>query len=454
MLLKTVEIINLFGIFNHKISLFEDGISIVIGENGVGKTYILDSINSFFNMKYNFFKEMEYEELIFSFQDETEWRVSNINKEDGQYLHVWSDRGKEDEKEVSIPLDFTHGMDDMDVRRHAQQLSRIVPHVERISSVRYFDQEKGKVLRADEVVNFYSGYINHDEEFLNTIGFEAMWLFERVKKNSVYLIQTQRVYNLTIDEEMRYEGRYETRYFETITKFALDLKDQIVNADYKYSQESSKRDESFPYRLINKIRNYEPDTTEEAIEKISNKLIELEDRRTEMKKLGLLINEDSKRINKTDIDLAQDAIELYIDDSNEKFNVYASLQEKIKLFTEIINKRFNYKKIRIDKEKGFIFIQKLDSEDLEKEIPINKLSSGEKNELIMFYELLFKSNNENLILIDEPEISLHISWQNLFIEDLKSIHNITGINVLIATHSPDIIGINWDLTNDLGRGSK
>ncbi|EGO8064979.1 ATP-binding protein, partial [Enterococcus faecalis] len=169
---------------------------------------------------------------------------------------------------------------------------------------------------------------------------------------------------------------------------------------------------------------------------------------------GLLVNEDSKRINKSDIDLAQEAIELYIEDSNNKFDVYVELQEKIKLFTDVINKRFNNKEIRINKQKGFIFVQTIQNDEQidEKEIPIHKLSSGEKNELIMFYELLFKSNNETLVLIDEPEISLHISWQTLFIEDLKSIHKITGTNVLIATHSPDIIGSNWELRNDLGGG--
>ena len=80
---------------------------------------------------------------------------------------------------------------------------------------------------------------------------------------------------------------------------------------------------------------------------------------------------------------------------------------------------------------------------------MNKLSSGEKNEFILFFELIFKSREENLVLIDEPEISLHISWQNLFVEDLKRVHELTDIRVLMATHSPDIINTNWDLTNEL-----
>lgn len=69
--------------------------------------------------------------------------------------------------------------------------------------------------------------------------------------------------------------------------------------------------------------------------------------------------------------------------------------------------------------------------------------------MVLFFELLFKSNDKSLILIDEPEISLHISWQNCFIKDLKEITKINNIDVLIATHSPDIIADNWDLRVEL-----
>ena len=68
---------------------------------------------------------------------------------------------------------------------------------------------------------------------------------------------------------------------------------------------------------------------------------------------------------------------------------------------------------------------------------------------MLFYELLFKSKSSALILIDEPEVSLHISWQNCFIEDLKEIATLNNLRFIIATHSPDIISNNWDLKVEL-----
>lgn len=45
---------------------------------------------------------------------------------------------------------------------------------------------------------------------------------------------------------------------------------------------------------------------------------------------------------------------------------------------------------------------------LKNEIPIEHLSSGEKNDFVLFYELIFKCDSKSLILVDEPEISLHV----------------------------------------------
>jgi predicted ATP-binding protein involved in virulence len=55
----------------------------------------------------------------------------------------------------------------------------------------------------------------------------------------------------------------------------------------------------------------------------------------------------------------------------------------------------------------------------------------------------------SLILIDEPEISLHILWQQQFLRDLQEIAGIENYDVLIATHSPQIVYDRSDLTVSL-----
>lgn len=79
------------------------------------------------------------------------------------------------------------------------------------------------------------------------------------------------------------------------------------------------------------------------------------------------------------------------------------------------------------------------------EIPINKLSSGEKQIVFRGSFLLKdqKSNFGTLVLIDEPEISLHPTWQLKILEYYKKLFtNVDGkqtSQIFVVTHSPFII---------------
>ncbi|MBZ9633335.1 AAA family ATPase [Clostridium sp. FP1] len=72
------------------------------------------------------------------------------------------------------------------------------------------------------------------------------------------------------------------------------------------------------------------------------------------------------------------------------------------------------------------------------EFDITGLSSGEKQLFLRALSLKFLEVNNSLILIDEPEISLHPQWQKKIIEVYKRIGN--NNQLIIATHSPHIIG--------------
>ena len=73
--------------------------------------------------------------------------------------------------------------------------------------------------------------------------------------------------------------------------------------------------------------------------------------------------------------------------------------------------------------------------DGERDIGLRSLSSGEKHALRIFAEAL--RVGFSTLLIDEPEISLHIDWQR---ELIKSIHTLNPeAQLVLATHSPEIM---------------
>lgn len=105
-------------------------------------------------------------------------------------------------------------------------------------------------------------------------------------------------------------------------------------------------------------------------------------------------------------------------------------KEKFRLLNSILCKYSDSIKIDYDFKGNVIFIKSGSS------IDFIKLSSGEKRLIIIFLNLIF--SEENIILIDEPEISLSLDYQNKIIGHIMNIANKENKKVMIATHAPYI----------------
>ena len=142
-------------------------------------------------------------------------------------------------------------------------------------------------------------------------------------------------------------------------------------------------------------------------------------------------------------------LSVYLSDTEKKLAVFDDLLLKLDVFTTMLNNhKFSDKKIIIDKDliKGFRF-----ENNTGMTLSSAQLSTGEQHQVVLLFELIFgnKKFNANLILIDEPELSLHVAWQRDFLDDLIEIMKIHAIQVIIATHSPQIISHYSDLAYDL-----
>ncbi|MBD2628667.1 AAA family ATPase [Trichormus variabilis] len=71
---------------------------------------------------------------------------------------------------------------------------------------------------------------------------------------------------------------------------------------------------------------------------------------------------------------------------------------------------------------------------------LDALSSGERQILTILYSTIYM-NNEKLVLIDEPEISLHIDWQRRLLKTISD--QLHGTQIIACTHSP-IIPTDYD----------
>lgn len=117
-------------------------------------------------------------------------------------------------------------------------------------------------------------------------------------------------------------------------------------------------------------------------------------------------------------------------------NIQKSKEPLIR-FVESANIFFkeSHKIIEVD-NKGEIYVR---IKDIKKRNSIFELSSGEKQLIILLAHIAFHRNNKNasIFIVDEPELSLHISWQELFVDALLKASPNT--QYILATHAPAII---------------
>jgi predicted ATP-dependent endonuclease of OLD family len=177
----------------------------------------------------------------------------------------------------------------------------------------------------------------------------------------------------------------------------------------------------------------------------------LDARRNELKSIGLLDKLDSHPFDTTKLEtleLAQQHVmALYVQDTEDKLSELDDLARRTRLLLDNVNRKFHHKQVRIDRDLGLVA-----EGDQGRSLALDALSSGEQHELVLHYDLLFRVRPNTLVLIDEPELSLHVAWQKRFLPDLLEIVATAHFDVLMATHSPFIVGDRSDLMVGLDAG--
>lgn len=70
-----------------------------------------------------------------------------------------------------------------------------------------------------------------------------------------------------------------------------------------------------------------------------------------------------------------------------------------------------------------------------------QLSSGEKQMLAILLTVLVEDNNDYVLFMDEPEVSLHIEWQKRLIDLILELN--PNVQIILTTHSPAVIMNGW-----------
>ena len=456
MKIKKITVKNLFGMFYHEIPLnVEKHITIIHGPNGIGKTILLTMLNALFSPQEGYYKlrRIPFSELSVDFDDGgtlclkkgITLKQTTIEPDDGEknradnvneLFFKFSKRGS-DQKLYEVPA-IQRG----EITFPLRLICGKIPELERIDPETWIHVPTQETLSLEDVLDRFGDRLPVSRGYKKGMDEnEPEWL--RKIRNSIHIrfIETQRLDTRRLSDfsDSRHLRRYgESHYIiPTVINYSKELAGAIQEKLAEYAELSQSLDRTFPTRLV-KVN----DSSKPTIDELRDDLSKLEEKRSRLMAAGLLDRgeeidfEEFQEIDESN----RNVLSVYVNDVKEKLKVFDELTDKIDILVKIINSRFLYKKMSISKKEGFVF-KTSDGQD----IAPTDLSSGEQHELILNYELLFKVKPDSLILIDEPELSLHVTWQRQFLIDLQEIIKLAGFDVLIATHAPQIIHDRGDL---------
>lgn len=442
-----IKIKKLFGMFDHYIPFNRvERITIIHGPNGIGKTTILRLLFELFSQHFGFFLTLPFKSIEIEFDDKKRLQVKRELQRSPQ---PW---GPEPQETIRFILYVRHNAKrrwvfnpknefflEYDprmlqgrehVRRHVtDMLERFLPWLDRVGPARWRDNRTRDLLSFDEVISHYGDRLPADVKRL----LPPSWLKTLLASLPTHFIETQRLFLYT--EEEKSERRSERRS-ATVEQYSASMAMGIQDKLRELGALSAYLDRTFPQRLL---QEGIPSNINDR--KIRDKYREQAKYRERLMNAGLIAPEEqvtlpASKLKESDIKVLWH----YLNDVDQKLRVFDDLLRKVELFKDVINTRFLYKQLSIDKEKGFVLTT--EKNDI---LAPTSLSSGEQHELVLAYQLIFIVKPKTLILIDEPELSLHVTWQHMFLEDLTRISRLVDLDFVIATHSPSIVHKRTDL---------
>ncbi|BAU63394.1 putative ATP/GTP-binding protein [Stanieria sp. NIES-3757] len=411
--IKSFSVYGLFGKDDVHIP-FDENIKILIGENGVGKTQVLNIF--YYTLTKNFFKlgELPFEKIKIEFNDEL------VIIERKKIIEFLNERKYFLKRKIITGRDFI-----------ADDLHEYEYEIELIEGKNSYITQKRKKRRPKniELSPYLVDCSNIIDNNLN-------------KKNILYFPTFRRVeedlHNLGYDEEELSLNKEDTR----LIHFGMD--DVQKRFDTVEKRIDSLLKEGFTKissEILSKLVKGFGDTNKKIIDKISETDIDIILARvgdqisdTEKSKIReIVLNKEVSNIDNSLFYFIQTLVEIY-----EK---QKKLDESINRFKEVCNGYLISKQVFYDESNIKIYIK---SDKSSEPLALNKLSSGEK-QIISIFSKIYLSEDERqfIVLFDEPELSLSMPWQKKLLPDILASKKCDFL--LAVTHSPFIFDNELDL---------
>jgi len=399
--IKSFSVYGLFGTDNVHIP-FDENVKILIGENGLGKTQILNLF--YYTLTRNFFRlgEFSFSKLILEFHNS---KPIEITKEsiDNWIKEMYND---------PVVKDF------IDDRKRFHRNRRELELSESELNSKYRDifiqifEEMAKRKNKNYIFDTCTKEIE--------VG---------VNGSDILYFPTYR----RVEEDLHNLGYNDDELENTLIQFGMDdvqrRFNEVEETIDRYLKEGFSKISS---EILSQLVKGFPETDKSFLSKINENDIEII-----LARVGTQLS-DADKSEIRNIVLKQEfknpSLTYFLQKLVEIYEKQKELDNSVKLFRDTCNKYLVNKKVFYDESAIKIFIK---SDRNSSEIGLSKLSSGEKQIISMFAKIyLSESDKRFIVLFDEPELSLSIFWQRELLPDIVKSGKCQFL--LAVTHSPFI----------------
>lgn len=412
-----------------KLDFIESNVICIYGDNGSGKTSFLEILSAIFARDEEILDKYNINKISIAFLDEItpiiveriintkEWKdlleiemnVENIDIANLKTKYYWNQLEESKFNDISsLFLGIGRGIHKNKLKIPRNKLWHF------FNTNRKIKEEK--ILTGSEIDDFSDKLVEYlmPKEKNNDNNIASYNAKELDNKRNIFLS------NIEID---------------TIEQLIINkYQESIIEADRKINQALSQTTMSLFDNSLSKKINFDNDLVRDKL--LYNKSLILEVFRINSKYdpyfiKKMIITLDKLEENKEYL--------LTIDDINRAIlvNIIKTLEREVELFNEIqvfldeYNSFLNYDKKLVLSSNG-VFVK-----TETKNHSIQKLSSGERHLLTFLATILLMGEEQDFILLDEPEISLNVDWQRKILSTIAKLA--PNAQVIVATHSPLVV---------------
>lgn len=433
--LKHFKIYGLFGRYDVDLP-FDKEVNIYIGENGLGKTTILNCLYFVLNKNFTQLESIDFQKIEIAFSSNNKpyfitkadlmsyngKHTGHFSRYDDEMINMFLD-------DLNISSDVLFHLDEDTVNSLIQKISvmqGMPPHIAEKYLYHY--------LRTH--LNLEKQYIKGDSEHVRSL---IKAINKNIREEVIYLPTYRRIEN---DFSNLKFGHDTTDNAELLIRFGMSDVQKSINSILN-------RIRSLAVQGYNELTGslLEQYTKDSSILLKNASNIDLKIVKIVMDRIGTQIKKQTKDniINLIQSGRIYDSQHIYLLNLLQKlissYDLQKHYDDRINSFVNTCNKYLNDKQFYYNPSE--LTLEILLNNHTKTPVKLTQLSSGEKQIVSLFSKLYLESKDKNIVIIDEPELSLSINWQQMLLPDIMRSQNCNFL--LTVTHSPFIFENEFDM---------